>query len=144
MAGLKDAAMISFGHALKNARSIQDDVLRAQISGDIARAQAGIGLASDASKTLSDAVAASKPFQFPQQATPTLLLINAEADIGNFTEAVGLARSMGQGPLRPTMLYVIAKAEAKSGKIAEAIELAQSIDVPQGRALALAEIAGAM
>jgi tetratricopeptide (TPR) repeat protein len=142
--GLKDEAMMNFNRALKSARSIQDNVLRSQILGNIARAQASAGLNPAASATLAEALAMIKPVSEPNQRTAMGVLIYAEAEIGNFVEAVQLARSLDQPQMQATMLYMVVKAEAQSGKIREAIDLAQSIEIVQARSLALAEVALAL
>jgi tetratricopeptide (TPR) repeat protein len=140
-AGLTDEANRNFDRALSAARSIQDDVLRTQILGNIAQAQAGAGLTSAASATLTEALTMINPVSLPTRPAAIGILVNAEAEIGNFADAAKLARADDNAQRRSVLLYSIVKAEAKSGKIREAIDLAQSIEAAQARSLALTEVA---
>ncbi|MBR0713138.1 hypothetical protein [Bradyrhizobium liaoningense] len=143
-AGLTDEANRNFDQACSAARLIQDDVRRTQVLGNIAQAQAGAGLASAASATLTEALSTINPVSPPRPRAAIGILVNAEAEIGNFAGAAKLARAEDNAQWRSVLLYAIVKAEAKSGKIREAIDLARSIEVAQARSLALAEVALAL
>jgi tetratricopeptide (TPR) repeat protein len=140
-AGLTDEANRNFDRAYSAARSIQDDVLRTRILGNVAQAQAGAGLTSAASATLTEALTMINPISLPKQRAAIVILVNVEAEIGNFTDAAKLAQTGDDAQWRSILLYSIVRAEAKSGKIREAIDLAQSIEAAQARSLALAEVA---
>jgi hypothetical protein len=140
-AGLTDDANRNFDRAYGAALSIRDDVLRTQMLGNVARAQAGAGLMSAASATLAEALGRINPIDAPKRRAAIGTLVNVEAEIGNFTDAAKLARTGDNAQWRSLLIYIVVKAEAKSGKINEAMDLAQSIEAAEARSLALAEVA---
>lgn len=131
--------------ALRVARSIKLERLRAVATAAVGGGQAELGLKEDAANSLAEALEMARSVMagMPANVGPSALgpVARAEARAGRRQEAVEIARGIEDVQDRGLTLSFIAFTQAQAGRYAEALEIARSIDAVHGQAQALRSVA---
>ena len=139
-AGEREASLNTFAEAVKTARNIENDYIRAWALKEIATAQTQAGERKASLNTFTAALETALNIQYDWRRAWILKEIAAaQAQAGDTAAAFETARSIENSRRRAESLVKIAVAQIQTGDIAAAFETVQLIESGQGDAALLAK-----